>query len=500
MASASALTAAVGMAQHSMDTDIESQQAIEHFNALQELSQQITSDALRRKADLFSEEATHERKLSSALRRQAIEIARRECLRDTWVAHSGNIQASLFIATVLIGFGYEILSGAIISQEWLKNQRGAVSIFFVLTLASIGMGLVALSLLLVRYHRLAQFDFETPWKIYPCGHNHVEMVSFIECRCRWLEKWANYGLIMSACSGLLALMFYSIDKFQNLPVMENAVNGRKNFLAATTSSSNSSFAKKYERVILPDPIRDYAAPVVFCVIVGATIVTIFILEFAYLSSDTLKRRPDDDIDGVHQEENPKNNKNDEDNKDEQKENEKEEPSSPTGINEISTKEKEERDREQQERIEKKFGLENMKNPIDSSSSLSHHHQFVLHSPNSPFSKRKTEEFGHLPEEMSPEERDDTNISPAGLNRDDNNNHGFFDDDDHSPDGDFLRVENNEGRYRYYSSTREKKTNENDDENTHEQQQQQNGGGGIRAMLPKRNAGHGSKSKLFPDDF
>lgn len=290
-------TAAFGLAQHSAESQVEAQEAESHFQALQSLMQQVTVESLSRKAHMYSEESTQERKLASALRRQALEISRRECLKDTWVAHSGNVQASLFISTVLIGLGYEILSGAIPSKSWQHVLSGsdeisnmmmflALLFLFVLTLLSVGFGLVALSLLLARYKRLSQFDFETPWKLYSCGHTHVEMVSYIECRCRWLETLANNCLIVSACCGLSAMMLYSFDKFQNLPNLGDIVGERKEKMMQQNSTKTSTTT-----TILADPIRDLAAPILFCVIVGATIVAMLVMEFGYLSSDTLQKRP-----------------------------------------------------------------------------------------------------------------------------------------------------------------------------------------------------------------
>ncbi len=287
------MAAAASMYLQEENATAEMDQAERHFAETQRLMEQITSDSLDRRAWLYSQEATLECKQATALRIHALDISRRECLRDTLVAHAGNVQASLFVATVLIGFGYELISGAIVSEQWEVSNPGAVFCFMVLSMLSIALGMASVALLLQRYYRLSIYDFEAPHRTYSCGHAHPEMVDYCECRCRHLERWAHYLLVASVTAGSAAIMICSVDKFQNNPgggvaakswVFQNLTATR--LFNSSAQDSNSSTASRISA------IRSVGAPFAFCLIVGVSVLALVVLDFSLLSSDTRLHRPE----------------------------------------------------------------------------------------------------------------------------------------------------------------------------------------------------------------
>jgi hypothetical protein len=171
-----------------------SRQHEEAVGVARTLHMEVADQIRRHHVDSLGQEALHQSR-ESALKRQlfaaqrafAVDMARREAVRDVWQQRNELTQTMLIVATLLFGCAYTTLVDGRIANE---ASRAAVVAFSFFVSLSLLLLLVCIVSLVALYRRIALYDIHRPLLRYTCNRIHRDFNSYYECHCGGLHATA----------------------------------------------------------------------------------------------------------------------------------------------------------------------------------------------------------------------------------------------------------------------------------------------------------------------
>jgi hypothetical protein len=142
------------------------------------VEQQKLEKALHRRQQALLKEL-HFREMS-----HAIEVARREALRDLWSQKNQLIQTLMVIDTVMFSCAFSLAVEATAPDA---TNMALLRIYSATTSCALGLLFLSIWLAVKLQARMASYDMHRPRLVYRCGQRHIDFPAFFECHGARLE-------------------------------------------------------------------------------------------------------------------------------------------------------------------------------------------------------------------------------------------------------------------------------------------------------------------------
>ena len=150
--------------------------------------------------------------LFAAQRAFAVDMARREAVRDVWQQRNELTQTLLIVATLLFGCAYTTLVDGS-SRLPLEANKETVAAFSFFVSVSLLFLLLSIVILVALYRRISQYDIHRPLKRYAgCGRTHRDFNSYYKCHCDGLQRKAIFFFYVGSATTYVGCSVLLISK------------------------------------------------------------------------------------------------------------------------------------------------------------------------------------------------------------------------------------------------------------------------------------------------
>ena len=147
-------------------------------------------DSLKRSALHHKHEQTIRWQLYATQREFAVDMARREALRDVWQQRNELTQTMLIVSTLLFGCTYTTLVDGVPTLP-PKTDSATLIAFSTFVSSSLFILLLCIVMLVTLYRRITQYHIHRPLHRYPgCNLIHKDFNSYYSCHCQGLNDKA----------------------------------------------------------------------------------------------------------------------------------------------------------------------------------------------------------------------------------------------------------------------------------------------------------------------
>jgi hypothetical protein len=131
----------------------------------------------------------------------AIDIARREAVRDVWMQKSQLIQTLMIVSTLMFSCAAAIFCEGDLPTEGTPVHIARLYAFVLGTAMGALIASVWLSMLLQA--RMSRYDMHRPRQVYLCGRTHLHFNEYFGCHCQRLQR-LSFGTFVAGTAATVA--------------------------------------------------------------------------------------------------------------------------------------------------------------------------------------------------------------------------------------------------------------------------------------------------------